>query len=201
MKKVQKKGIILFVNAFTKIGEKDVESMPKIIEGAREKILANARMRLFENGYQHLSLREVAKESGIATGTIYNYFANKDYLIANIMLEDWEIAAKRMDRHIETASSVKDGIFGICDAIGEFAEIYSNIWKQPSVSAAATPDRKHRREFLTSQLSERIGLLLEKKGYGGKREFDYLIIELILAAAGNEKVKEQFGNLLEQLYP
>ena len=201
MKKVQKKGIIFFVNAFTKLGEKDVESMPKIIEGAREKILANARIRLFENGYQHLSLREVAKESGIATGTIYNYFANKDYLIANIMLEDWEIVAKRMDRHIETASSVKDGIFGICDAINEFAEIYANIWKQPSVAAAATPDRKHRREFLTEQLLKRISLLLEKNGYGEKREFDYLIIELILAAAGNEKVKEQFGNLLEQLYP
>ena len=51
--------------------------MPKIIEGAREKILTNAKRRLFEKGYLHLSLREVAKESGIATGTIYNYFANK----------------------------------------------------------------------------------------------------------------------------
>ena len=65
---------------FTKKGKKEVLSMPKIIEGAREKIMANAKRRLFEKGYQHLSLREVAKESGIATGTIYNYFVNKDYL-------------------------------------------------------------------------------------------------------------------------
>ena len=73
--------------------------MPKIIEGAREKILANARRRLFEKGYQHLSLREVAKESGIATGTIYNYFANKDYLIASIMLEDWVKTLDNMDAY------------------------------------------------------------------------------------------------------
>jgi len=175
--------------------------MPKIIEGAREKILANARMRLFENGYQHLSLREVAKESGIATGTIYNYFANKDYLIANIMLEDWGNVTKKMDECVKTASTVKEGIFGICNAISEFADIYANIWKQPSVAAAATPDRRHRKEFLTAQLTERIHCLLEEKGYGEKREFDALIIELILSSAGNEVVKAQFGTLLDQLCP
>ena len=94
--------------------------MPKIIEGAREKILANARQRLFENGYQHLSLREVARESGIATGTIYNYFANKDYLIANVMLEDWTAAVQKMDERINNAVSVKDGVLGICELVDEF---------------------------------------------------------------------------------
>lgn len=175
--------------------------MPKIIEGARERILANARRRLFENGYQHLSLREVAKESEIATGTIYNYFANKDYLIANVMLQDWENVFRKMMESAKTASSVKEGIFGISGAIREFADIYANIWKQPSVAAAATPDRKHRQEFLTDQLSIIIDFLLQEKGYGEKREFDALIIELILASAGNEEVKEQFGMLLDQLYP
>jgi len=175
--------------------------MPKIIEGAREKILVNAKKRLFENGYQHLSLREVAKESGIATGTIYNYFANKDYLIANVMLEDWGNAANKMDTCIKAASSVKEGMFGICDAISEFAEIYASIWKQPSVAAAATPDRKHRHDFLTDQLTERINLLLKKTGYGGKNGFNALLIELTLSSAGNKEVKEQFGKLLEQLYP
>ena len=175
--------------------------MPKIIEGAREKILVNAKKRLFENGYQHLSLREVAKESGIATGTIYNYFANKDYLIANIMLEDWERASEKMDVCVQEASTVKEGTFGICDAISEFADVYANIWRQPSVAAAATPDRKHRHEFLTDQLTVKINCLLERMGYGGKGEFNALLIELILASAGNKEVKVQFGALLDRLYP
>ena len=175
--------------------------MPKIIEGAREKILVNAKRRLFENGYQHLSLREVAKESGIATGTIYNYFANKDYLIANIMLEDWEKAVKKMDDKVAAAVTVKDGVFGICQAIDEFCEIYSCIWQQPSVAAAATPDLQHRHEFLTGQIGERVDRLLEAKGYGNKKNFSVLIVELILSSNGKEKVKEQLGTLLEQLYP
>ena len=175
--------------------------MPKIIEGAREKILENAKRRLFEKGYQHLSLREVAKESGIATGTIYNYFANKDYLVANIMLEDWVTAMKKMDDRISGVATVKDGVFGICYSIDEFSRIYADVWQQPSVAAAASPDMAHRHQLLAGQLEEKVTQLLKKHGYGEQTEFTALIAELILASVGNETVRTQLGTLLEQLYP
>ncbi|MBP3595555.1 MAG: TetR/AcrR family transcriptional regulator [Lachnospiraceae bacterium] len=175
--------------------------MPKIIEGAREKILANAKRRLFENGYQHISLREVAKESGIATGTIYNYFANKDYLIANIMLEDWEKAVEKMDSKVTSAVTVKEGVLGICQAIDEFCDIYVSIWQQPSVAAAATPDLEHRHAFLANQIGEKVNRLLEEKGYGNQKNFTALIVELILSSNGKEEVRKQLGTLMEQLYP
>ena len=175
--------------------------MPKIIEGAREKILANAKRRLFENGYQHISLREVAKESGIATGTIYNYFANKDYLIANIMLEDWEKAVEKMDSKVTSAVTVKEGVLGICQAIDEFCDIYVSIWQQPSVAAAATPDSEHRHAFLANQIGEKVNRLLEEKGYGNQKNFTALIVELILSSNGKEEVRKQLGTLMEQLYP
>lgn len=175
--------------------------MPKIIEGAREKILVNAKKRLFENGYQHLSLREVAKESGIATGTIYNYFANKDYLIANIMLEDWEKMMEKMEERVSAASSVKDGVLGICQSLEEFCGIYACIWQQPSVAAAATPDLHHRHEFLTGQIGERVERLLEDNGYGDKKNYAVLIVELILSSYRKEAVKEQLEALLLLLYP
>ena len=175
--------------------------MPKIIEGAREKILVNAKRRLFENGYQHLSLREVARESGIATGTIYNYFANKDCLIANIMLEDWEKAVNMMEKKVKDAATVKEGVFGICEAIDRFYDMYACIWQQPSVAAAATPDLNHRHEFLMSQVIEKVESLLEDKGYGNKKDFIVLLAELILASNGKETVKAQMGELLDLLYP
>ncbi|MBP3609055.1 MAG: TetR/AcrR family transcriptional regulator [Lachnospiraceae bacterium] len=175
--------------------------MPKIIEGARGKILANAKRRLFEKGYQHLSLREVAKESGIATGTIYNYFANKDYLIANIMLEDWNVAVQKMEEYCQSAQTVKEGVLGICQSIQEFSGIYDSIWQQPSVAAAATPDMEHRHEFLIHQMKEKIDSLLENKGYGDKKEFNVLIAELVLAANGRKEVVNQLETLLERLYP
>ncbi len=175
--------------------------MPKIIEGAREKILANAKHRLFEKGYQHLSLREVAKESGIATGTIYNYFTNKDYLIANIMLEDWVVAVQKMDERVSAAKSVKEGVMGICQSIDGFCEIYASIWQQPSVAAAATPDLQHRHEFLIGQIGEKVSRLLKEQGYGEKKEYLALIVELVLTSNGKEEVRAQLGALLDQLYP
>ena len=175
--------------------------MPKIIEGAREKILVNAKRRLFEKGYQHLSLREVAKESGIATGTIYNYFANKDYLIANIMLEDWEKAVEKMEACVAAATSVKDGVIGICKSVEEFCGIYACIWQQPSVAAAATPDLEHCHRFLTECVGEKVNHLLEAKGYGNKKEYTLLIVELILASNQKGEVQAQLGALLQQLYP
>ena len=174
--------------------------MPKIIEGAKEKILANAKKRLFEKGYQHLSLREVAKESGIATGTIYNYFANKDHLIANIMLEDWEIAMKKADELVTDAATVTEGILGICDALDAFYAIYAPVLRQPSVAAAAAPDQRHRHEFLSSRIKEKVERLLEEKGHGNK-QFLALFVELIITSHGKEEVREQMGMLSQQLYP
>ena len=175
--------------------------MPKIIEGAREKILENAKQRLFENGYQHLSLREVAKESGIATGTIYNYFTNKDYLIANIMLEDWETAVQKMDQRCSSAGTVKEGVLGICQAMDEFCDIYLSIWLQPSVAAAASADMEHRHQFLVGQIKQKVECLIEKKGFGDKQQFTTLIAEMILASAGKSDVRVQLAELVEQLYP
>jgi hypothetical protein len=83
----------------------------------------------------------------------------------------------------------------------EFYNIYSCIWQQPSVAAAATPDMQHRHSFLAGQMEERVERLLEEKGYGNKKDFTALIVELILSSMGKEKVKEQLGALLEQLYP
>ena len=48
--------------------------MPKIIDEAREKILSAAKHTLLGQGYSVLSLRGVARQCGIAVGTIYNYF-------------------------------------------------------------------------------------------------------------------------------
>ena len=56
--------------------------MPKVIPEVREKLLTTVRNRLLKDGPDAVSLRSIAKECGIAVGTVYNYFPNKDMLIA-----------------------------------------------------------------------------------------------------------------------
>lgn len=174
--------------------------MPKIIEGAREKILVNAKKRLFEKGYLHLSLREVAKESGIATGTIYNYFANKDELIATIMLDDWLETLEQMDRVIETAPNVADGVIEFCKIVEDYYNIYTPIWGQPSVAAAATSEMQGRHKILCRQIADRVERLVAKKGHAAPEKYSLLIAEMILAVLGKQEIKVQLRDALYTRY-
>ena len=44
-------------------------------------------------------MREVAESSGVAVGTIYNYFPSKDILVGSIMAKDWMISLKNMENN------------------------------------------------------------------------------------------------------
>jgi len=47
----------------------------------REKILKAAERLFAEKGYENASIRDIAGVAGVADGTIYNYFENKDALL------------------------------------------------------------------------------------------------------------------------
>ena len=56
--------------------------MPKIIKNPEDRILQAARNRLLDKDLSSFSLRGVAADCGIAVGTIYNYFKDKESLMA-----------------------------------------------------------------------------------------------------------------------
>ena len=84
--------------------------MPKILFDVREKLLQAARKSLKENGYQALSVREIARTCGIGTGTVYNYFHSKDELLALVILEDWDDTLKNIDAATALADNSSDGM-------------------------------------------------------------------------------------------
>jgi AcrR family transcriptional regulator len=63
--------------------------MPRIIENPKQLILDTARSILLDKGYSELSMRNVAKDCGIAIGTIYNYYPTKKDLIIDMMSGYW----------------------------------------------------------------------------------------------------------------
>ncbi|KXS49265.1 MAG: TetR family transcriptional regulator, partial [Halanaerobium sp. T82-1] len=48
--------------------------MPKIINNLRSKISRAAYQLFSEKGYSAVSMKIVAEETGIAVGTLYNYY-------------------------------------------------------------------------------------------------------------------------------
>ena len=71
--------------------------MPKIIENLREKLVEEALRQVQESGYATLTIRSVATACGVGVGTVYNYFASKDALVAAFMLQDWQKCMAAVD--------------------------------------------------------------------------------------------------------
>lgn len=56
----------------------------QIIEARRNQILDAAAKVFAERGFHPTTIKDIAKEAGIADGTIYNYFKNKSALLIGI---------------------------------------------------------------------------------------------------------------------
>jgi AcrR family transcriptional regulator len=88
--------------------------MPKIYVDLREVIVQNAKTIIISKGYSKLNMREIAKASGIAVGTIYNYFPTKDNLMSELMYQYW----------MEFIAAIKEAQQEECELFEKFRNIY-----------------------------------------------------------------------------
>lgn len=156
--------------------------MPKIIEEARARILGTARVILLEKGYAGLSLRGLAKDCGLAVGTIYNYFQDKDMLVASVMMEDWTAALAQMDGASTGADNAADGLAGIQLAVEEFAAVYAQVWGQFARSGRSAGVIQSRHGLLRGQIEARIRAMMERLQMEDTA-LAPLLAEAVLAAA------------------
>ena len=57
------------------------------MESRRERIIKAAREIFSENSFQSMSIKAIAQKAGIATGTFYLYFTNKETLVETVVKE------------------------------------------------------------------------------------------------------------------
>jgi TetR/AcrR family fatty acid metabolism transcriptional regulator len=73
---------------------------------ARERILAAATRRFAAFGYRRTGIAEIAREAGVAAGTLYRYFENKEEIFRAVMregLQCWLATARQVLRAPGTA--------------------------------------------------------------------------------------------------
>lgn len=176
--------------------------MPKIIQELREKILAVSRTRLLTEGYAALSLRGIAQDCSIAVGTIYNYFKDKNTLIASVMLEDWLEALGAMDLACAQAETAAEGYVGIYTAIRDFSHTYREVWAQFSQAGGSSGEIDSRHLMLRNQLTERIVPLLARSGRGEMGDIAPILAETVLAAAVQPDISlEQITAFIQHVIP
>lgn len=128
------------------------------------------------NGYEGLTVRNVAARAGVAAATAYTYFASKDHLIAETF---WrrirELPDPRIDRRKSPAVRVKAAL----------ADLTAFLAGQPELAAASTaamlapdPDVKHIRD----RVGAHIRRLLEEAL--GDDDGDAILMALELTVGG-----------------
>jgi len=121
----------------------------------RQKILAGALKAFAKKGFYNTKVSEIADEAGVADGTIYLYFDNKDDLLISLFEDRMEWIIDRL----ETELAKVDG--GVCDRLKRFVELHFQL-------AVENPDLA---EFITVELRQSAKFIKE---YDNPKFGDYL---------------------------
>lgn len=175
--------------------------MPKVIENLRENILRLSKDILLREGYDALTVRGVAGALHIAVGTMYNYFPSKDYLVAAVMLSDWQEALRRMEAQCAAAPTVRDGLFAVYSELSAYQRLYESVWHGYAVTGSDKAAFRRRHAMLIEQLSAILHGLLARHGAAEGGYLDTFLAEATLTASSEQHDFSEFSAVVGRIIP
>ena len=109
--------------------------MPKIIENLQQQLEEEARRQVEQCGYGAMTIRSIAAACGVGTGTVYNYFASKEQLVASFMLADWRVCLERMTAEADAAESSCDALYAMYSGLRRYTEKNAAIFRDQDAAA------------------------------------------------------------------
>lgn len=85
--------------------------MPKKLKDLRPKILNVAEELFNDRSYEQIDMRCIAKNTGIAVGTLYNYFPNKQALYYEIFIKSWERSFIKLEAVIQSEGEAEQKFY------------------------------------------------------------------------------------------
>ena len=115
---------------------------------SREAIIQAAIEVFGKKGFKSASISEIAKKAGIADGTIYQYFKNKEDLLFSIPIEKTIEFSHQLDLHLE-------GILGALNKLRKFVWYYLYFFKtNPEYGRILMLDMRVSRSFVQTETYE-----------------------------------------------
>ncbi|MFW6381240.1 MAG: TetR/AcrR family transcriptional regulator [Bacillota bacterium] len=96
--------------------------MPKIIADVENKIYRAALELFTSTDYNSVNMKKVARNAGIAVGTLYNYYDNKEELFLNVLEKSWQTTFFKLDkiaRELEGERQFRETISQLYDDISQ----------------------------------------------------------------------------------
>ncbi len=109
----------------------NVHSSEERAAGKRRRILDAALRTFAERGYHGTTVPDVAKAAGVATGTLYLYFANKEALVNEVF----------RDAKLRLRAALVDHMISLNDYSFDLAKRwFDELWRRLAAFAHAEPD-------------------------------------------------------------
>lgn len=103
--------------------------MPKIIKDVEKSIRNCAKELFIELNYTNVNMKMISKKSGIAVGTLYNYYANKKELYISILKESWQNTFNKLDAISELTISLEEKLSRFINALYGDIEARNDLGK------------------------------------------------------------------------
>ena len=97
----------------------------------RLQILSAAEPVIAAEGFQGLSMQKLAKEAGVAAGTIYRYFDDKEHLIEEVRIQVTQRIAEAVQFGVDDSAPIKQ----------RYRTMWLNIWNLAGTNLAAIKNR------------------------------------------------------------
>ena len=118
--------------------------MPKIVDHDRyRKELLSKCFELFaQRGYGSLTMRQVAKEIGVSTGTLYHYFPSKEELFVQLIEEitEQDIFRATNEIDVEGLETIEERVLALSQFIAKNEDyfyqqtlLFINFFQQPEL--------------------------------------------------------------------
>ena len=119
------------------------------LEDKHQRILKAAIKVFAHNGFYNSRVSEIAKEAGVADGTIYLYFKNKDDILISLFEEEMENIIENMKKEIDTE---KD----LLQKLRKFAYVQLNSKKEnPDLAAIMEVELRQSSKFMKEYVNNK----------------------------------------------
>lgn len=139
----------------------DVESLvtdPRLIEERRRQILTAATKLFSQRGFYRTTIQAIAKEAGVSTGLIYQYFHDKDDVLFLTLVTVLDTYEQEIPKSIE---GVKDPLERLCRAFYAYCRVVDRLLDATVLAYRSTKSLKSHRQDVIKARETATNKLLE----------------------------------------
>lgn len=163
--------------------------MLKLTDNLKDKIITATQRQLKSSGYAGTTIRSIAKECGIAVGTVYNYFPDKDTLIFASLMGGWLTTLASMKQQCEASENVVQGMRYIHGILEQYVNAHPWMSEYRSRLETATSDLFMRHKMMRDILDDILIELFERHGKHKDIHLCPLFAEIIILSVCSSDIE------------